>query len=60
MKYKNEMTDEQRQMMMVEGNDIVDNEDMQDRWKMKEDRRHAERHDIFSEDDTVGIITICR
>ena len=26
--------------------DIVTNEDMQNGWKVKEDRRHEERHDI--------------
>ena len=31
-----------------------------ERWQMKEEERHAERHDIFPEDDTVGRITICR
>ena len=60
MKYENRMTEELRQMMMIEGDDIVDNEDMQDRWKMNEDRRYVERHDIFPEDDTVGRITISR
>ena len=60
MKYENRMTEEQRQMMMTEGDDMVNNEDKQDGWKMNEDRRHAERHDIFPEDDTVGRITICR
>ena len=45
---------------MIEGDDIVDNKDMQDRWKMNEDRRYVERYDIFPEDDTVGRITISR
>ena len=40
--------------------DMVDKEDMQIGWKMNEDKRHAERHDIFPEDDTVGRITVCR
>ena len=40
--------------------DMVNKEDMQNRWKMKEDRRLAERHDKFPEDDKVDIITICR
>ena len=40
--------------------DMVDKEDMHYRWKKNEDRRHAERHDYFPEDDTVGRITICR
>ena len=31
--------------------DMVNNEDMQDAWKNKEDRRHAERHNRFPEDD---------
>ena len=53
MKYENRMTEEWRKMMMTEGDDMVDNEDMQDGWKMNKDRRHAERHDIFPEDDTV-------
>ena len=34
--------------------------DMQDGWKENEDRRHAERHDIFPEDNTVDRITKCR
>ena len=40
--------------------DMVNKEDMQDGWKKNEDRRHAERHDRFPEDDTVDIITISR
>ena len=60
MKYKEGMTEEWRQMIMIGDDDMVDKEDMQDKWRMKEDRRHAERHDIFLEDDTVGRITICR
>ena len=47
-------------MIMTRDNDMVDKEDMHYRWKKNEDRRHAERHDIFPEDDTVGRITICR
>ena len=58
MKYENRMTKGQRQMMRIKGDDMVNNEDMQDGWKMNEDRRHAERHDIFPEDNTVGRITI--
>ena len=27
--------------------DMVKREDMQERWKMKDDKRHAKRHDIF-------------
>ena len=60
MKYENRMTDEQWKMIMTIDDDITDKEDMQERWKMNEDRRYAERHDIFPEDDTVGRITICR
>ena len=60
MKYENGITEEQRQMMMIEGDNMVDNEDMQDRWKMNEYRGHAERYDIFPEDDTLGKITISR
>ena len=41
-------------------NDMINKEDMQDAWKKKEDRRHAERHDYFLKDDTVGRITISR
>ena len=40
--------------------DMVYNKDMQDRWKMKKDRRHEERHGIFPEDDILDIITISR
>ena len=40
--------------------DMTKREDMQDRWKMKHDERHAERHDIFPEDDILDIITISR
>ena len=47
-------------MIMTEDNNMVDKEDMQDRWKKNEDKRYAERHDIFPEDDKVGRITICR
>ena len=54
------MTEEQRQMMMIERDDMVDDEDMQDRWKMNEDRRYVEKHDIFPEDDKVDRITISR
>ena len=60
MKYKDGMIEEWRQMIMTGDNDIADKEDMQDRWKKDEDRRYAERHDIFPEDDTVGRITISR
>ena len=47
-------------MTMTGDDDMVDKEDMQDGWKKNEDRRHAERHDIVPEDDTVDRITICR
>ena len=60
MKYEDRMTEEGRKMLMTRYNDMVDKEDMQDGWKKNEDRRHAERHDRFPEDDTVGRITICR
>ena len=40
--------------------DMVNKEDIQDRWRKNEDKRHAERHDRFPEDDTVGRITISR
>ena len=40
--------------------DMVKIEDMQERWKMKNDERHAKRHDIFPEDDILDIITISR
>ena len=40
--------------------DMVKREDMQDIWKMTNDKRHAERHDIFPEDDILYIITISR
>ena len=60
MKYKNGMTEEWREMIMTGDNDMVGKEDMQDGWKKKEDRRYAERHDYFSEDNTVGRINICR
>ena len=53
--YKRTMTDDYDKR-----DDIVNKEDMQDGWKENEDRRHAERHDIFPEDNTVGRITICR
>ena len=35
--------------------DMVKREDMQERWKMKNDKRHAKRHDIFPEDDILDI-----
>ena len=60
MKYKNGMIEEWREIIMTVDNDMVDKEDMQDGWRKKEDRRYAERHDYFPEDDTVGRITICR
>ena len=60
MKYKKGMTEEQRQMIMTGDDDMVDRKDMHDKWRMKEDSRYAERHDIFLEDDTVGRITISR
>ena len=40
--------------------DMVKREDMQEGWKMMDDKRHAERHDIFPEDDILNIITISR
>ena len=40
--------------------DMVKIEDMQERWKMKNDERHAKRHNIFPEDDILDIITISR
>ena len=50
--------------MMIHDNDrrddMIKREDMQDKWKMKNDERHAERHDIFSEDDILDIVTISR
>ena len=54
------MTDKQWKMIMTIDDDITDKEDMQEGWKMNEDRRYAERYDIFPKDDTVGRITICR
>ena len=45
---------------MTGDDDIVDKEDMQDRWRKSEDRRYAERHNWFPEDDIVGRITISR
>ena len=53
--YKRTMTDDYDKR-----DDIVNKKDMQDGWKENEDRRHAERHDIFPEDDTVDRITKCR
>ena len=35
--------------------DMVRKEDMQKRRKMKNDERHARRHDIFLEDDILDI-----
>ena len=50
--------------MMIHDNDkrddMVKREDMQERWKMKDDKRHEIRHDIFPEDDILDIITISR
>ena len=60
MKYENIMKEERWKMIMTRDDDMVDKEDMQNRWRKNEDRRHAERHDRFSEDDTVGRHTICR
>ena len=40
--------------------DMVNKEDMQERWKMKNEERHAKRHDIFPKDDILDIITISR
>ena len=40
--------------------DMVNKEDMQERWKMKNNERHARRHGIFPEDDILDIITISR
>ena len=40
--------------------DIVKREDMQEKWKMKDNKRHEIRHDIFPEDDILDIITISR
>ena len=37
--------------------DMVKREDIQAKWKMKNDKRHAKRHDIFPEDN---IFTISR
>ena len=37
-----------------------DRRDDMERWKMKNDKRHAKRHDIFPEDDILDIITISR
>ena len=54
------MTEEQRQMIMTEEDDMVKKRDIQDGWKKNEDRRHAERHDIFPEDNIVDRITISR
>ena len=39
---------------------MMKKEDMQEGWHMKHDKRHAERHDIFPEDDKLDIITISR
>ena len=47
-------------MIMTGDDDMVDKEDMQVGWKKNEDRRHAERHDYFPEDDIVDRITIYR
>ena len=47
-------------MIRTGDNDMVDKEDMHNRWKKNEDRRHTERHDKFPEDDIVGRITISR
>ena len=50
--------------MMIHDNDrrddMVKRKDMQKRWMMNDDKRHARRHDIFSEDDILDIITISR
>ena len=50
--------------MMIHDNDrrddMVKRENMQERWKMKNDKRYARRHDIFPEDDILNIITISR
>ena len=35
--------------------DMVKREDIQNRWKMKNDERHVERHDIFPEDHILDI-----
>ena len=47
-------------MIMTGDDDMVDKEDMHNRWKKNEDRRHAERHDIFPKDNILDIITISR
>ena len=60
MKYENRRTEEWRKMIMTGEVDMADREDMHYGWKKNEDRRHAERHDHFPEDNTVGRITICR
>ena len=60
MTFENGRTEEQRQMIMTGDDDMGHKKDMQDRWKKNEDKRHAERHDRFPEDDIVGIITISR
>ena len=41
-------------------NNLADKEDIQYQKERNKDRRHAERHDQFSEDDTVDRITIYR
>ena len=40
--------------------DMVKREDMHDKWKMKNGKRHAKRHDIFPEDNILDMITISR
>ena len=59
----NEMWKMTRWMMIHDDDrrdDMVEKEDMYKGWRMKEDRRHVERHDKFPEDDKIDIITICR
>ena len=60
MKYENRNDRRMKMHGYDRRHDIVNHKDIQDGWKMKEDRRHAKRHDLFPEDDTVGRITICR
>ena len=55
---------ERWQMKMIDEDDrredMVWMKDTHERWQKKEDKRHAERHKLFPEDDILDIITISR